>query len=87
MASKKDLIKKIESLEENIRTHERKLLSARAEDREVSHWRDEIRGWRREVEHLRGQLNDGGYEEHCPVCQKNVYVRNKKCPKCETHLG
>jgi hypothetical protein len=86
MPSKRDIINNIDQYERRIREHEAKI----ARDpggREVSHWKDEIAGFKRQVASLRSMLNEGGYDEWCPVCKKTVKVRNRMCIKCSTHLG
>jgi hypothetical protein len=86
MSSKKDIIDKISSFEGRIREHEEKLRRD-SDSYSASHWKSEISEWQSQVSKLREMLNDGGYEEYCPHCHKDVYVRNNKCPKCETYLG
>lgn len=86
--SKKDIINKIESINESIRVHEQKIQNAGPQDRyNVGYWQREIQNMGRELENLRRELNQTADEVECPSCRRTVIPRNRTCPRCDTYIG
>lgn len=79
--SRRDIIANIEKFKKRKAEHEDKIRK-NPNDREVPHWRTEIRNFEREISKLERDLSVAMSKSFCPNCKREVSLNGSKCSIC-----